>query len=141
MSDWQIMVHQVDLGAGLTSDQAVPIPSGWEPIGLAARQGNKASILCRRAADVVPPAGAPVLTSLTPNSLPAGSTPVTVDVAGTGFDSSSTIQADGVPRVTFFLDATHLQYTARPDQATPGTVQITVQGGGGTSNAVTFTFT
>jgi hypothetical protein len=134
------MVHQVDLG-GLAADTAVPIPSGWEPIGVATRQGNKATILCRRAADVPPPAGAPVLTSLTPNSLAAGGTPATVDVVGSGFDSSSTIQADGVPRVTFFLDATHLQYTARPDQASPGTVQITVAGTAGTSNPLTFTFT
>jgi hypothetical protein len=140
MSDWEIMVHLVDL-TRMAADQAVPIPSGWEPIGIAARQANQATVLCRRAADVAPPSGAPVLSSLTPNSLAAGGTPATVDVLGTGFDTASVIQADGVPRVTFFIDATHLQYTARPDQASPGTVQITVEGATGTSNPLTFTFT
>jgi hypothetical protein len=82
------------------------------------------------------------LTSLTPDTLAAGGTPATVDVVGTGFDSSCTVEADGAARVTFYIDNAHLQYTARPDLATSGeTHQMTVVGSGGTSNALTFTFT
>jgi hypothetical protein len=88
-------------------------------------------------------AGGLTLTSLTPNSLPAGSTPATVDVYGTGFDSTCTVYADGVTRATFFIDIGHLEYTARPDQATSGeTHQMTVGNTlGRMSNALTFTFT
>jgi hypothetical protein len=57
----------------------------------------------------------PTLTSLTPNTLPSGSTPATVDVVGTNFDSSCVVLADGQSRATFYVTATHLQYTARPD--------------------------
>jgi hypothetical protein len=140
MSDWQIMAHLVALP--IAGDQVINLPPGWEPIGTLLRQGNDAVLLLRRAADVAPPSGAPVLTSLTPNSLASGGTPATIDVLGSGFDSSSTIMADGTARATFFLDATHLQYTARPDLATSAsTVQITVQGNSGTSNALPFTYT
>jgi hypothetical protein len=141
MSDYEIMVYAVDLTT-LSMNEAVAVPPGWEPIGLAARQGNQATVLCRRSADVAPPSGAPVLTSLTPNTLAAGGTPATIDVVGSGFDSSSTIMADGTARATFFLDGGHLQYTARPDLASPATtVHITVQGSNGTSNSLPFTYT
>jgi hypothetical protein len=139
MSDWQVMAHQVDLP--VAAEQPIGMPAGWEPIGTLSRQGNKAVLLVRRQAQYTPPAGTPVLTSLTPSSLPAGSTPATVDVIGTGFDASSTIDADGQPRATFYLDATHLEYTARPDLTGPATVQITVQGPNGASNALPFTYT
>lgn len=86
--------------------------------------------------------GAIVLTSLSPNSLAAGSTPATIDVLGTGFDQSCTIYSDGTARATFFIDIGHLQFTARPDLATSGqTNQITVSNGTVTSNVLTLTFT
>jgi IPT/TIG domain-containing protein len=138
MSDWQIMGHDIELP--IAYDSPVTIPSGWEPLSALPRQGNKAVILCRRLA-AAPPSGAPVLTSITPTTLPAGSTPATIDVIGSGFDASCTINADGVPRATFFLDSTHLQYTARPDLATSGqVVQITVVNDAGTSSALPFTY-
>lgn len=143
MSDvWEIMAHPIELP--IAYDDPVQIPSGWEPIGILPRQGNKAVVLCRRGANPVdfPPSTTPVLDSLTPNSLPTGSTPATIDVAGAGFDASSVIYADTDPRATFFITPTHLQYTARPDLVTaPETRQITVHGDSGTSNALTFTFT
>jgi IPT/TIG domain-containing protein len=84
----------------------------------------------------------PTLTSLTPNSLPAGSAPATVDVAGTNYDPTCVILANGATRDTFYIDATHLQYTARPDLAISGdTVQIAVQNNNGTSSSLTFTYT
>jgi hypothetical protein len=139
MPNWEIMAHQVVLP--IAPDDPVVIPAGWEPIGTLLRQGNNAVVLCRRVATA--PAGAsPVLDSITPNTLAAGSTPATIDVLGSGFDTSCTVYADASPRATFFLDATHLQYTARPDLETTGsTVHIRVQGDGGTTNSLPFTFT
>lgn len=83
------------------------------------------------------------ITSITPASLPVGSTPATVSINGAGFDNSCTIYADGSPRTTFFVSSTELQYTARPDlQTSPSTVQVTVENSaGGVSNALPFSFT
>jgi hypothetical protein len=93
------------------------------------------------ATDTTSPAP-PTLTSLTPSSLPAGSTPATVDIVGSGFDPTSVIWIDGESRATFYLDDTHLQYTARPDlQTGPVTVEVTVESQTGTSNALEFSFT
>lgn len=83
------------------------------------------------------------LTSISPNSLPAGSAPTTVDLYGAGFDSTCTINVEGSSRATFFIDTTHLQYTARPDlQTTPVTVQVSVSNSQAeTSNTLPFSFT
>jgi IPT/TIG domain-containing protein len=139
MADYEVMAHDIVLP--IFYDAPVAVPPGWEPISALARQGNNAVLLCRRV--IAAPGGpAPVLTSITPNTLLAGSTPATIDVFGSGFDTSCIIYADASPRATFFIDATHLQYTARPDLETSGgTVQISVQGDSGTSNALPFTFT
>jgi hypothetical protein len=139
MSDWQIMAHEIQLP--VQAEQAVTVPGGWEPISTLSRQGNKAVVLLRRQAQYTPPSAVSVLSSLTPNTLASGGVPATIDVYGTGFDASTTIDADGQPRATFYLDATHLEYTARPDLAGPSTVQITVQNSNGTSNALPFTYT
>jgi hypothetical protein len=139
MPDYEIMGHPIELP--IPYDSPVTIPSGWEPISALPRQGNKAVILCRRLAGTPPVGGPPVLESITPNTLPAGSTPATIDVIGSGFDSSCSVNADGTPRSTFFLDSTHLQYTARPDLATSGeVVQITVGNDAGSSTALPFTY-
>jgi hypothetical protein len=139
MAAWQVQTMRVDipppdLGVG----PVVAVPDGWEPL-TAVRQGETVILLMRQ------PVGGlavPVLDALTPNSLPAGSTPATIDVTGTGFDNTSTVQADGQARATFYIDTGHLQYTARPDLASSGeTHQMTVAGDGGTSNPLTFTFT
>lgn len=82
------------------------------------------------------------LTSLTPNTLAAGTTPATIDVIGVGFDNTCSVYLNGSPRATFYIDTTHLQYTARPDLATSGDVdQVTVANATNTSNALPFTFT
>jgi hypothetical protein len=88
-------------------------------------------------------AAGPAITSMSPTSLAAGSPPATVDVYGSGFDSTCQVQADTVPRTTFFLDPGHLQFTARPDVETgPSSHEITVvDSAGNVSNAVVLTFT
>lgn len=83
------------------------------------------------------------LTSLNPNTAPAGSTPATVDVIGTGFDSTCTIYVGEETRATFYISATDLQYTARPDLATSGQIDaVSVRNtAGDQSNTLDFTFT
>ena len=142
MDVWEVMAHEVELP--ISPDQPIFLPAGWEPIGTLARQANTAVVFCRRQSDLptLPPSGPPVLDSLTQNTLPAGGTPATIDVAGSNFESTCEINVDGSPRGTFFLSDTHLQYTARPDLATSGqTAQITVVGAGGTSDPLPFTYT
>lgn len=139
MAQYQVMTHRIQFPqGGLGDSPVVTLPDGWVPLG-AIRQGETVLVL------VYQPVGGlavPVLAALDPDSLPAGGTPATVDVTGTGFDNSCIIYADGQPRATFFIDATHLQYTARADLAASGeSHQITVAGTGGTSNPLTFTFT
>jgi len=130
VADWEIMGHQVTLPAPF--DAPIPIPAGWEPIGTLARQANTAVVLCRRqAAGPAPPSDPPVISSLDPNTLASGGTPATIEVYGSNFDAQSVINVDGAPRATFY----------RPDLMSPGTVQVTVVGANGTSNAVTFTYT
>lgn len=87
-------------------------------------------------------AGSITLTSIVPNTLPSGSSPTTVDLYGTGFDTTCNVTIDGTTRASFFIDDTHLQYTARPDlQTGPATVQVAVVGAAGTSNSLPFSFT
>ncbi len=85
----------------------------------------------------------PVLTSLSPTSATAGASGATVSVVGSGFLASSVVKANGVARVTTFVDATHLIVDLTSgDLASAGTVAITVENpapGGGTSNTLNFT--
>jgi hypothetical protein len=141
MSDWQVIAHMVSLP--VTPDIPISVPSGWEPIATLSRQGNQAVLLCRRGSNAIVdvPSVKPVLTSLTPTSLHAGSAPSLVDAYGSGFSSSCVVYSGTSPRSTYLIDPTHVQYMARPDLASPGPVQITVQGSSGVSNALPFTFT
>ena len=86
----------------------------------------------------------PTVTTLSPNSVVAGSAGFTLTVTGTNFVSTSTVNFGGAARTTTFVSAT--QVTAlilASDVATPGsTPGVTVTNpapGGGTSNSVTFT--
>jgi IPT/TIG domain-containing protein len=142
-AQYQVMTYRIaipegDMGVGTI----VSLPQDWVPLA-AVRQGETALVLCSKQLAGPPPVGnPPVLNSLTPDTLAAGTTPATIDVLGSGFDASSTIYADSDARATFFIDNTHLEYTARPDLATSGEVhQITVVGDTGTSNALPFTYT
>jgi hypothetical protein len=144
MSQYQMMTFRIDLPEGSTGmGEVVTLPNMWEPIS-ALRLGETVLVLCRQQTGAPPPSGgsAPVLTSLSPNTLPAGSDPATVDVYGSNFDSSCQIESNGTARATFYFDSGHLEYTARPDLATQGQVsQMTVVGTNGTSNALPLTFT
>jgi subtilisin family serine protease len=86
---------------------------------------------------------APVITSLSPGSLPAGSGAFTLTVNGTGFVSSSVVRWNASPRVTTFVSATQLRAAiTAADLAAAGSNQVTVVSpapGGGTSAAAIFT--
>jgi uncharacterized protein (TIGR03437 family) len=88
----------------------------------------------------------PTLTGLNPNQTAAGGQGLTLTVTGANFISNSTVRWNGANRPTSFGDSTRLTAEiSANDIASPGTAQITVfnpansTGGGGTSNALTFT--
>jgi hypothetical protein len=88
---------------------------------------------------------APVLTSISPTSTPAGGFGVTVTVNGTGFVRASKVRWNGADRPTAYVSGTRLSATVpAADIAAVGTASITVYNaapGGGTSSAQTFTIT
>lgn len=84
----------------------------------------------------------PVITTISPASVPRGGPTFTLTVNGSGFQSNSVVQLNGSNRPTVFRSA--LQVTATvyaSDIASPATLLVTVfnpfaAGGGATSNAV-----
>jgi len=82
----------------------------------------------------------PVVTSISPTGVFAGSNSLAITVNGTGFVSKSEGTANGNTRGTAFLSSTQLQVTLLPsDIAAAGTVQIAVLNpppGGGLSNSL-----
>jgi hypothetical protein len=70
----------------------------------------------------------PVLSSLTPAAVEAGSPGVTIVLAGTGFEAGALILWDGAARAAQRISATELRVTAGAnDLATARTVQIAVR--------------
>ncbi len=86
---------------------------------------------------------APVVTSLSAQSITAGSTSPTITVTGTGFVSSSNVLVNGSSHTTSFTSGTQLSFKpTAEDIALPGTLAITVSNaapGGGTSAAANIT--
>ena len=84
----------------------------------------------------------PTITSLSPNSVAAGSTTFTLIVTGTNFLSSSMVQWNGSARPTMFASGTQVQgQISAADVAASGSVNVTVLNpspGGGTSSAASF---
>jgi len=87
----------------------------------------------------------PVVSSLSPSSVPENSVTFTLTVTGSGFAPSSTITFNGLPRQTIFLRPSTLTTIVNPgDVSTPGTISvgvITPAPGGGTSQVVDLTVT
>lgn len=81
--------------------------------------------------------------SVSPPSLPAGSSALTLNVSGTGFTQGSVVLVNGNSRMTTFVSSTLLQATLLPsDLAQGGTLDITVMNpppGGGTTPVISFT--
>jgi uncharacterized protein (TIGR03437 family) len=93
-----------------------------------------------------PPNPVPSITSLNPNATIAGSSALTLTVNGSSFVNGAVVRWNGADRATTFVNATQLT-AALPasDLANVGAASVTVfnpanvSGGGGTSNALTFT--
>lgn len=90
----------------------------------------------------IPP---PTISSISPSSATAGGAGFTLTVNGTNFvNGASTIRWDGSSRTTTYMSPTQLTASIpASDVASGGTANVTVvntiTGGGGTSNAQTFT--
>jgi hypothetical protein len=88
---------------------------------------------------------APAISSLSPNSSPAGGAAFSLTVTGTNFVSSSLIQWNGSARATTFLSSTKLQAAiSTADISAAGSASVTVSNsspGGGTSSALSFMIT
>jgi hypothetical protein len=87
----------------------------------------------------------PILRSISPTSMPAGSSGQTITLTGTNFFSDSQVTANGSNRTTTFTSATQMsvQLTAG-DLAQPGQVALKVintEGGGWTSNTINLNLT
>ncbi len=84
----------------------------------------------------------PVLSSLSPSGVVAGSSPFTLTIIGNNFTAQSVVQWNGADRPTTFVDSTQLT-AAIPatDIAAAGSSNVTVTNGsstGGTSNPLVF---
>jgi len=87
----------------------------------------------------------PILNSLSPDSVPAGSRRVLLDVFGSNFVRSSLICWEGVARATTFMTSEHLTTVLNPAEiAAPGIRTVAVLNpapGGGMSTTQNFTIT
>jgi hypothetical protein len=70
----------------------------------------------------------PILVSLTPTAIVAGSPDFTLTVNGANFAAGAVVFADGSPRLTEFIDNGHVRAALFAiDVATPRTLTITAQ--------------
>src|ERR1019366_10331307 len=87
----------------------------------------------------------PVITSLVPNTVSAGSGALMLTVNGSNFISSSVVQWNGSARTTAFVNAGQLTAAiTAADVLTASVIPVTVFNptpGGGTSNSVNFNVT
>lgn len=85
----------------------------------------------------------PSLTSISPNTAPAGSPATTITATGANFLASSTIVWNGSALITSYVSSTTLTaLVPASDLTSAGTVPVTISNpapGGGTSSAVNFT--
>jgi len=83
---------------------------------------------------------APTISSLSPNTITAGSAAFTMTVNGSGFASGAAVKWNGTALGTVYVSPTQLTATVlASDVASPGTNHVTVTSGGVTSNSVNFT--
>lgn len=90
-----------------------------------------------------PPNPVPVITSINPNTVGAGTGAFVLTVNGTGFVNGSVVQFNGVNRVTTFVSATQLTAQILAEDVAgangPAIRVVSPSPGGGTSNEVTLT--
>jgi hypothetical protein len=93
--------------------------------------------------DLIPPAQAPVLSSLSPASAVAGdAADITMTVNGTGFTPGSVIVMNGYDEPTTVMSTTQVRTGVKPSLfVVPADVPVLVRNSDKTSNELTFTFT
>jgi uncharacterized protein (TIGR03437 family) len=85
-------------------------------------------------------AALPVITSISPTSVVAGGSGLTLTVTGTGFASAAVVMWNGNQLPTTFVSATQLTAAVAAEQvAVAGTADITVSSHGATTAAASFT--
>jgi sugar lactone lactonase YvrE len=70
-------------------------------------------------------AAAPVALSLSPDHVVTGSGPTLLTLSGAGFDAACTVNLDGTPQPTTFIDVNNVQITL-PNFSTAGSHRLTV---------------
>jgi hypothetical protein len=130
----------IDSGSGLYTAPAVP-PSSDNTVTVKASSVATPSGTGSASVTVISPV--PVLNSISPPTVDAGSTDITLTVTGTSFTPQSTVQLSGTSLVTTFASSAQLTAVISAAQlTTAGTFPVTVvtpSPGGGTSNATNLT--
>jgi hypothetical protein len=122
---------------------ALMVPAGTLVTDLSRRRGSVAPLQSYpKSGDAA--LAAPVITSLAPNTIAAGSQPLYCKITGTGFSVWSTVhvgvgtQAAALAR---FVSPTEMWVDINPLYSVAGTTQVTIKDHGVTSAPSTFTFT
>ena len=137
-------LQQTRVGVGVTSRMwtvTMPTTSGTYEFRLFVNDVRKATSATVTVDRALTPA--PVASSLSPDSLVAGGSALTLTVQGSQFVPWSVVRWNGANRITTFVSSTELQAAIdTADIATAGTAQVSVltpAPGGGTSGNLTFT--
>ena len=120
----------------------VTVPNGVVTGPVVVRVASRSSIGVQFTAPNSNPA--PADTSISPSRISGSILPVEVRISGTGFQSNSVVEYDGVPTAYNFVNATSLVITLQVFQLTQGLHRIQVVNpppGGGTSNLLELTVT
>ena len=91
---------------------------------------------------VIPVTPIPQIVSVSPSSLPAGSSSTTLTITGSGFSSSSTVLVNGLMQSTTYISPQSLSFTLTDAQlSNPGSLAINVRNGGNQSSSYFFSVT
>jgi subtilisin len=136
----------VGVGAGVTSRTwtvVMPTIPGSYEFRYFPTSGYTSAATSPSVAVPADPSPAPVISSLSPGAIPAGSAGFTLTVRGTDFAASSVVRWNGADRPTTFVSAAQLQASIpASDVASTGTATVRVFSpapGGGTSTSLTLT--
>jgi uncharacterized protein (TIGR03437 family) len=133
LSPGNVGLYQVNVPvpAGIAAGTSVPVV-----ISRGAASSNTVTIAV---GPLNQPNPQPLITSLSPALIQAGSGPLTLTINGSGFISSSSVTFDGVPHTPSFVNGSQLGITLSvSDLAAPGSFPVIVSNptpGGGSSNA------
>ncbi len=127
-----------------TASIVVKVPAGAITGNMIVKVGSKTSTGVKFTVPADRPK--PALSSISPTSLPAGTTSAELRVVGTSFHSASVVRVDGIAAQTTFVDATLLLASLGGSSVVPGVHKVTVYtppetgaSGGGESGPAEYT--